>query len=515
VPADAPLPDRRLRSDVGFLLLLAGVLLVVYLPVADRVFAADQVWYFLELDGDHSLRAGLSHLDYSASRRYGKGDLLLFRPLLFVWLAVQDFLFRLDFRAWNLAHLGLHLAVCVLLHRLLRTVAPSGFAALFTLLFAVSYAHFEMIAWHHVGGYLAAVGLLLLALRLLLEIQAEPDRASRARLVGAVASLTAACFFHELMVPVSILVAACHALALRRCGAARTVGAAWPLLLPSVAYLTSYAVRCAAAGIVVAGSPADHGPGELAVNSAETLWAWLLTTVLPLDYVFGSDPYLRMESSPITKISGTTVLCAALYVLLPAAAFRASAPGPAPRRMPLVLLMGGTILAFAVLVNFGRPLDSIVWSCTYYRYFFVLFAVVGVCSLFRFEHLRGAPRVVAAGVLLTLIGINAFRSAAQSREVARLERDAGRYLRALDAFVREHDEEPGFTFAIDAVPGDLDPAWAVPAGPADAGAPPSILRISEQLYPRRVDRDRPRYLVSVESRSDAGVKLRIEPTGIE
>jgi len=58
-----------------------------YLPSLDKVFTFDQMSYFLELNGETSLASGFRLFDYEANRQYGKGDEVLYRPLLFTyWL---------------------------------------------------------------------------------------------------------------------------------------------------------------------------------------------------------------------------------------------------------------------------------------------------------------------------------------------------------------------------------------------------------------------------------------------
>src|SRR6476620_3021331 len=81
------LTEWRVRWTLPFFILAA---LAVYHPALNRVFTADQVWYFAELNGNTSLLEGLRRIDYAATRQYWKGDESLFRPLLFVWLAVEN-----------------------------------------------------------------------------------------------------------------------------------------------------------------------------------------------------------------------------------------------------------------------------------------------------------------------------------------------------------------------------------------------------------------------------------------
>src|SRR5688572_8662097 len=105
MPATSVPSSSSRWSNLGFLVAATVVALVVYGPALNRVFVADQIWYFLQLEGSTSLGDGLRLYDYSLSRKYAKGDELLFRPLLMAWLAVQNSLFGRDPWGWNASHL--------------------------------------------------------------------------------------------------------------------------------------------------------------------------------------------------------------------------------------------------------------------------------------------------------------------------------------------------------------------------------------------------------------------------
>src|SRR5262249_43342797 len=98
----------RIPIEVWVVLTLAAVAWIAYGPALNRVFVDDQIVYLNELHGQTSLAAGLNLYDYAAARRYEKGDDVLFRPLLFVWLAVANHFLSYHHVWWNLATLGLH-----------------------------------------------------------------------------------------------------------------------------------------------------------------------------------------------------------------------------------------------------------------------------------------------------------------------------------------------------------------------------------------------------------------------
>lgn len=159
------------RLPFACLLISCGVL--AYRPAFDRVFFSDQLGYFAELDGATSLGSGLRLLDYGVQRQYSRGDQLLYRPLMFAGLALENAWFKRDFRSWNAANLGIHLAVSYLLFEILWRIRRSLLACGFALWFALLASNFELVTWCHLGGYMLGYGLLLLALYARSRMDAE------------------------------------------------------------------------------------------------------------------------------------------------------------------------------------------------------------------------------------------------------------------------------------------------------------------------------------------------------
>src|SRR4051794_37007976 len=144
------LTDRLARWAFPLLMLAA---FAVYYPALNRVFTADQVWYFAELHGSTSLLDGLRLVDYAAARQYWKGDESLFRPLLFVWLAVENTVLSYHHVWWNIANLFVHSLVGFFLFRLLLAIQRTWWAFPATLLFVVLKPPLELVVWNHLGGY--------------------------------------------------------------------------------------------------------------------------------------------------------------------------------------------------------------------------------------------------------------------------------------------------------------------------------------------------------------------------
>src|SRR5436190_9686461 len=171
----------------------------VYAPAMNRVFAADQLMYFAEVGGHDSLALGLRHVDYAISRVYWKGDDLLFRPLLFTWLAIANRLFSYHHVWWNVANVALHVGVAVALLRLLLAIRPSLLALPAAVLFLVLEPPMELVLWNHLGGYLLACVFLAVGLRAFVR---RLDGSTRSY-AGFAIAFTLACLSYEAMVPIA------------------------------------------------------------------------------------------------------------------------------------------------------------------------------------------------------------------------------------------------------------------------------------------------------------------------
>src|SRR5436190_23571983 len=105
--------NSRHRNILLFILLLA-INYLIFSPAFVRVFAHDHIYYIAELHGSDRFSDGLQLCDYSVERKNMKGDEILYRPLLFVWMAAESALFSWDHVYWNMANFVLHIVVALL-----------------------------------------------------------------------------------------------------------------------------------------------------------------------------------------------------------------------------------------------------------------------------------------------------------------------------------------------------------------------------------------------------------------
>ena len=130
---------------------------------------------------------------------YWKGDDLLFRPILFTWLAIANRLFSYHHVWWNMANVALHVGVAVALLRLLLAIHPSLLALPAAVLFLVLEPPMELVLWNHLGGYLLACLFLAIGLRSFVR-RLDGSTTSNA---GFAIAFTLACLSYEAMVPIA------------------------------------------------------------------------------------------------------------------------------------------------------------------------------------------------------------------------------------------------------------------------------------------------------------------------
>ena len=188
-----------------FIIVIILVNFVVFSPSFFHVARADQITYLIETANiDHlSDLAGYS-FSYPRHRLIGVGDQILFRPILFLFVALEKWLFGLNFTYWQITGFLLHLCILWRLQRIFSVLSPSWISFLFILNFSVCYLSQEMVIWHGINGY-------LLFLIFFLEgfyqfvLYILRDQKEWHRLLAMVGYFTLSCFTYEFGAIASVL----------------------------------------------------------------------------------------------------------------------------------------------------------------------------------------------------------------------------------------------------------------------------------------------------------------------
>lgn len=495
---------RRAAPDGWAALAFFLAAFALYAPALNRVFVNDQIWYFAELGGRASLLDGLRHYDYAVTRVYWKGDDALFRPLLFVWLAIANSLFSYHHVWWNAANIALHALVVVFLFRLLLAIRPSPFALWAAVLFLVMKPSLELVLWHHLGGYLLGCLCLLIGLRAFIQLTERLDPRPARSIVAAYAlSLTAASLFYEVMAVVAffagLILLWVEWRRWRRPAPAILLASGIPVVLFSLLYVRhlfrverlAYVDRANLPGIL------DFGNLASSVSKVpEVLARWMVEVAVPqaLDLrpiVFGR----LVKEVRFSWLDPLHLLSAGLFSVVVVAVVTSVSRKHLARRLPLLVLLASSLLAYTAVLGLGRPPTEIL-AVTYYLYVFCLLVVVAAYALTDFDAIGPRAAVIAGIGAVAFMGVHASGTRAVAADIGRANRDASTYLTIVSRFVDDHRAEAGFSFALATHPPNLDPDVVLHRGyPDDVSAPVRVQKLTEILFERYYSDREPRYII--------------------
>jgi hypothetical protein len=439
-----------------FVALLIIFTVWAYLPSLDKVFINDQMSYFLELNGETSLASGFHLLDYGANRQYNKGDEVLYRPLLFILLALENYFFHRDFRLWNVANLVFHLLVAYLLFEVLWRIKRTLLACGFALLFALLMSNFEMVTWNHLGGYILGYGLLLIALLSAREmVQDEGNSGIRWFWIYGIA-MTGAMLFHEIAV-----IAGFGAIAYVGYCRRSKINTKWVKLIaatgtPILIYAGLYSFHVLQCNRFF---DLAHGFGS---SPIKYLAAISLLILHWLQHIFFPVPsqlvVLAMYRSSWTPFSGTMIPEIIIAGVLWAGTLFFLRQGfelkYLKKYLPFAALICFLIISYAGMNIVGR-FDNAM-EVPYYDYFPALFSMLLLYSLIDFSKVQRTSKIAALICLFLLTLNNGWNVRNISNKIQEIYSPMARSLKWIEQTVRPQLSNPDFSYYIKGIPKELD-----------------------------------------------------------
>jgi hypothetical protein len=465
-----------------FAILLIILTVSAYLPSLDKVFLAGQLDYFAELNGETSLASGFRLLDYGANRQYGKGDEVLYRPLLYAVLALENTFFHRDFRLWNTANLVFHLLVTYLLFEVLWRIKPSLMACGVTLFFGLLASNFEQVAWTYRGGYMLGYGLLLVALWAAREIGSEKECSSVRWFWIYGLSMTSAMLFHEIAVIAGFGVIAyvswCRRRKLNTKWGRFVAAMGAPILIYSILY-SFHATQCNRLLWVD-----THG---VTGSSIEYLFYVPLLILYWLQHIFlpvsGQLVFSYMKFSSWTLPDGALMPKVLVSVALWIGTLICLRQGFERKHMkeslPFAALIFFLIVSYACIVTLGRFRHAL--QVSHYDYFSALFGAVLLYSIIDFSRVRRTSKLVAIACILLLSLNNGLEIRNISSRIQAIYGPVAKCLKWVEQAVKPRLSDPDFSFAVKGVPPELNITLWVWVGYPDQG---NIIKMSlfDALY---------------------------------
>jgi hypothetical protein len=488
---------------------LVLVVTCAYYPSLFQAARADQFVY-LYTTKDKTDLYSLTLGTYSWNREIG-GDIHFFRPLLFVLLGSERWAFSgCNFFAWQLTNLLLHLTVVVLLFRLLQTWhgRDSWLALVTAAFFGVQYASMELVAWHHLSGYLLFC---VLFMGVFCTLAGTTQTVSRWRQAALVLLLLLAAFTLELGNVLAVLVAGyLFAINLVRRPGPRpfhglTVLAA--LLVPlvyTVANLADQTYRC---GHAFTAGPAHEGclsPAAGLAGMASAVRLWSLAGFLPSKIDLGVDSRMSIVaihhtfSGSLALQAGVALLALVAFLVLLGMTLRHGLPSQRVLLGLLALLFGLVFTAVIVFLRAGpRGLHPALGGNSYYAYLFNLPILIFLASLVDLGEWpsgssNGPKRlghVVLGTALAALALTSAWRVHAQGRAEAAWARPTLVLVEQIRRLQKAQDDDFTFCVAPDH-PGERELPY-VGNDPSD-GHP---LTVAQVLFPYAYTRTNPKFVL--------------------
>ncbi len=144
------------------LLIIITVNLIVFSPSFHIRAKGDHIAYLIETADIEDLTELINYsYSYCRTRVIYPGDRILFRPLFYVLLSLEKWLWGYNFIYWQITGFFFHIIILSLLLRALNTLQSHNISFLFVLFFSVLYIGHDLVTWHHMHGYLVFIILLL------------------------------------------------------------------------------------------------------------------------------------------------------------------------------------------------------------------------------------------------------------------------------------------------------------------------------------------------------------------
>lgn len=456
---------------VAFAALLVMVTVFVYLPSLDKFFISDHMSYFLELNGETSLTSGFRHLDYGVKRHYNKGDEVLYRPLLFVVLAFENFLFKRDFRLWNITNLAFHILVAYLLFEILWCFNRSIFAYGFALLFALLMSNFELVTWNHLGGYILGYGFLMISLWSAREMITEKGFPNIRWLWMYGVTMTCAMLFHEISVFASFAVVAYVGYSRRNKFNDKRNSLILATGIPIVIYVFLYFIHVVQCNRFLYLDKNFFDVSFLQHLTAIPLLSlhWLQHILLPVPEQLVLEIMCRSSWSPLSeamipKIIFPGLLWVGIFFFLRQGFERKHLK----ESLPFAAMIFCLIVSYAGMYVAGR-FSYVTMNMPYLDYFPALFGILLLYSLIDFSKIRQKSNLAAISCLLLLIIINGGHVRNISNKIGETYGIMVRCLEGIEQKIRPKLFIKNFSFNINGIPKEVPMTDYVWRGYPDRG----------------------------------------------
>ncbi len=476
INSDKDNSESQNKYWIGLVILLLANC-VVYFPSLFHVARADQLTYLIQTSAfDHFFDKLAFSLSYNRNMFLSGGDQLLFRPIFFLLLSLEELFFGYNFIYWQMLGIIFHLILIGQLLRLFKAIAPNLILVLFLLNFSVTALSQEMVIWHHVNGYLLALILILQSLQHFISFLHFPQNAQR-HLSLAVLFLTLGCLTYEFSILVNIvfvmfLLKSVSKEESRGHGLRKSVSL---LCIPAVSYFVANFMDYFVHSRVEIFSKAIKFDGFILIKQLfATLNFFIQSLIFPvfIQINSGDKPMLYLPTrekfvydliaNPFLSSLNLLLVCLCLiglYRIVRFSLLNKNSELETFKKGPLYPIRSLSFILFwcyLLFVLLGRVSDRSFVYLTYQLHhfyplalFLTMFLITFTSSyknieIKRFDHQKS----LLFTILLMSIILNAWMSFQFNREMSAKYRSWGQLVSQLERFKNQHKKEPDFSFDI-------------------------------------------------------------------
>jgi len=436
---------------------IAAAVLIFYYPSLYYPPRGDQIVYLADTatrQNPYDLIFG--RYDLSRNRIFAPGDEILFRPLLYAILGIEQVIFGHQFWAWQLFSLFGHLVLVWMLLKFLWRLCGGWLAFAGTWLFSLSWTQYELVTWPHLTSYVLMMAAVIVAVE-----QAffcfEEGRLPWHRLLKITLVFLLVCFIYEsanlfALWMMIVLIVSCPRMWKR----ALIIG------VPVILYVTTSAYNFIVVNHLLLAPGSQPFPwGALSVNFFRAIGWWTYVGIFN-----GLYQYILMTSRTIfafgdvltfKPLVGNNIFV--LLGLVLSGAFLGLVGGNLrkllrPQIFLLVLVSGMLFIYVGVLVA-GRQQTVLFINTlrinTHYQYIFWIFMTMMGFLLMGCQGLSGARRMLVIIFVLASIlsgALQGMRIFQQAQGFCNATQEQIVLAATLDLLIKEKGQEPGFSFYV-------------------------------------------------------------------
>ena len=469
-----------------YFITLALFNLIVYFPSFFHTPRSDQLVYLANVAYQQDW-VSLALKNYAMNRvdlPFNMKDDLLFRPIVYIFLGTEKWLFGYHFIYWQITGFLLHLAVLWFLLKLLLQTKESFFAFLLAAFFSILNAGFEMVIWSNVNSYLIFLCCILISLHQLRIIIKEGD-VLHENLIKIIISLTVANFTYELGSFYCLLFAVYFYLSFNyKTTKILNSGNKTNFLkhksyvtltfcLPIILYLTFNFLDFFSRGLKL--SPESQAIlqvkdiAPLLHNILLTLLWWVYVGIFPSQCVTNLvqrtaifPPFILTPTKGIFPIHGLNlipifpgVMVIFIYFFI---LYKGMHLNYFKDKWKILTLLLGMIISYSIVISFGRisqrGIPRILTHNAYYNYFAWVLFILFIYNSISFDYLKKDNLLtflkrLGQLLLIILICINALRTFTFIQERTRLYEPFTILDKIIKNLIQQYGKEDNFSFGFD------------------------------------------------------------------